>query len=58
IQESLGRRGIIVLAPSAGTIAEAAPDAYKPSDQVVEVVHEAGISAKVARLYPIEVIKG
>lgn len=58
IQESLGRRGIIVLAPSAGTIAEEAPDAYKPSDQVVEVVHEAGISAKVARLYPIGVIKG
>ncbi|KAF1076939.1 RtcB family protein [Methanogenium sp. MK-MG] len=58
VQESLGRRGITVLAPSAGSIAEEAPDAYKPSGEVVRVVHEAGISAKVARLNPIGVIKG
>ncbi|WP_278155652.1 RtcB family protein [Methanogenium sp. S4BF] len=58
IQESLGRSGITVLAPSAGSIAEEAPDAYKPSGEVVKVVHEAGISAKVARLNPIGVIKG
>ena len=55
IQESLGRNGITVLAPSAGSIAEEAPNAYKPSD---EVVHNAGISAKVARFNPIGVIKG
>jgi tRNA-splicing ligase RtcB len=58
LQETLGRSGITVLAPSAGSIAEEAPDAYKPSAEVVKVVHEAGISAKVARLNPIGVIKG
>jgi tRNA-splicing ligase RtcB len=58
IQESLAKRGITVLASSAGVIAEEAPDVYKSSDEVVRVVHEAGISAKVARLNPIGVIKG
>ncbi|GAB7016081.1 RtcB family protein [Methanogenium cariaci] len=58
IQETLGRNGITVLAPSAGSIAEEAPNAYKPSGEVVKVVHEAGISARVARLNPIGVIKG
>ena len=58
IQETLGRSGITVLAPSAGSIAEEAPNAYKPSGEVVKVVHNAGISAKVARLNPIGVIKG
>lgn len=58
LQETLGRSGITVLAPSAGSIAEEAPEAYKPSSEVVKVVHEAGISAKVARLNPIGVIKG
>jgi tRNA-splicing ligase RtcB len=34
------------------------PEAYKDVSQVVEVVHEAGISKKVARLRPIGVVKG
>lgn len=58
IRETLARNGITVLAPSPGSIAEEAPNAYKPSGEVVKVVHEAGISARVARLNPIGVIKG
>jgi tRNA-splicing ligase RtcB len=34
------------------------PEAYKDVSQVVEVVHGAGISTKVAKLKPIVVIKG
>ena len=34
------------------------PDVYKPSDEVVNVVHEVGISRLVARLSPLGVIKG
>jgi tRNA-splicing ligase RtcB len=34
------------------------PEAYKDVSQVVEAVHGAGISKKVARLKPIGVVKG
>jgi tRNA-splicing ligase RtcB len=34
------------------------PEAYKDVDAVVTVMHEAGITRKVARLEPIGVIKG
>ena len=37
---------------------EEAPDAYKSSSEVVRVVHEAGLSLRVARLEPKGVIKG
>jgi len=39
-------------------IAEEAPMAYKDVEQVVDVVHQAGLSKKVARLIPLAVIKG
>ena len=39
-------------------IAEEAPDAYKSSSEVVNVVHKAGISLEVAKLEPLGVIKG
>jgi tRNA-splicing ligase RtcB len=39
-------------------MAEEMPEAYKDVSQVVEVVHGAGISKKVARLRPIAVVKG
>jgi tRNA-splicing ligase RtcB len=51
-------RGITVMAKGKRTIAEEAPEAYKDIDRVVEVVHRAGISRKVARLRPLCVIKG
>jgi SHS2 domain-containing protein len=34
------------------------PDAYKDLDAVVDVVHQAGLSKKVARCRPLGVIKG
>jgi tRNA-splicing ligase RtcB len=39
-------------------LAEEQPDAYKDIDVVVDVVHNAGLAKKVARLRPIGVIKG
>ena len=58
IAQSLARRGIYVRAPSDAAISDEAPDVYKPSAEVVRVVHEAGISRLVARLEPVGVIKG
>jgi tRNA-splicing ligase RtcB len=51
-------RGISVMAKSLRTLGEEAPAAYKDVSRVVEVVHQAGISRKVARLKPICVMKG
>jgi tRNA-splicing ligase RtcB len=58
IQEELAKRGIYVRAPSPASIAEEAPRVYKPSNEVVQVVHEVGLSRLVARLEPLGVIKG
>lgn len=54
----LDDRGITVQGAGLGTIVEEIPEAYKDVAQVVEVVHNAGISKKVARLRPLGVIKG
>jgi tRNA-splicing ligase RtcB len=51
-------KGILVMARGKRTVAEEAPDAYKDVDRVVGVVHQAGISKKVAKLKPLGVIKG
>lgn len=51
-------RGIEVLAKDRRTVAEEMSDAYKDVSQVVAVMHEAGISLKVAKLRPLAVIKG
>ncbi|OPX68281.1 MAG: tRNA-splicing ligase RtcB [Methanoregulaceae archaeon PtaB.Bin009] len=58
IRDALGQEGIIVRAPSDAAIADEAPEVYKPSMEVVRVVHEVGISRLVARLEPLGVIKG
>jgi tRNA-splicing ligase RtcB len=58
IQKDLLKKGIVVRATSKAVIAEEAPEAYKPSNEVVNVVHRAGISMEVARLEPLGVIKG
>jgi tRNA-splicing ligase RtcB len=58
IAAGLRKQGIIVRAPSENAIADEAPDVYKPSEEVVNIVHEVGISRLVARLSPIGVIKG
>ena len=56
--EKLEKKGIIVKCYSWRGIAEEAPIAYKNIDSVVEVVHSAGLSKKVAKLVPMAVIKG
>ena len=51
-------KGIIVRSAGRETLAEEMSEAYKDISNVVGVVHNAGISKKVARLRPIGVIKG
>jgi tRNA-splicing ligase RtcB (3'-phosphate/5'-hydroxy nucleic acid ligase) len=58
IDKELEARGIIARSQSRKGLAEEQPAAYKNVDDVVEVVHEAGLSRKVARMRPIGVIKG
>jgi tRNA-splicing ligase RtcB len=54
----MAKRGVIVRAQGRATIAEEMPYAYKDVADVVDVVHEAGIGTKVARLRPLIVVKG
>jgi len=58
IDRELAERGVIARARSWRGLAEEQPDAYKDVDLVVDVVHRAGLSRKVARMRPIGVIKG
>ena len=58
IDLELANRGVIARARSWKGLAEEQPEAYKDVDLVVEVVHKAGLSKKVARMRPIGVIKG
>ena len=58
VVKSLESKGIIVKCWSLRGIAEEAPIAYKDIENVVEVVHQAGLSKKVAKLIPLAVIKG
>lgn len=51
-------KGIIVRSAGRSTLAEEMPEAYKDISNVVDVVQNAGISKKVARLRPLGVIKG
>ena len=58
VYQELENRGIHVRWAGKATLAEEMPDAYKNLEQVVAVVHQAGISTKVAKLRPLVVIKG
>jgi tRNA-splicing ligase RtcB len=58
VEKELASRGIIVRGAGRGTVAEEIPEAYKDVEQVVQVVHGAGLSRKVAKLQPLGVIKG
>jgi tRNA-splicing ligase RtcB (3'-phosphate/5'-hydroxy nucleic acid ligase) len=58
IDKELLAKGIIARAQSHKGLAEEQPNAYKNVDDVVDVVHQAGLSKKVARMRPIGVIKG
>ncbi len=56
--KELADKNIIVQTRGKGTMAEEMPDAYKDVSEVVEVMHQSGITKKVVRLRPIGVIKG
>ena len=58
IVRELEDRGIYVRGAGKGTIREEISEAYKDVSEVVNVVHNAGIGKKVARLRPMGVIKG
>jgi tRNA-splicing ligase RtcB len=58
IVADLLKQNIMVRAHSENSIADEAPDVYKSSEEVVNVVHEVGLSRLVARLSPVGVIKG
>ena len=58
IDRELAEAGVIARAQSRRGLAEEQPAAYKDVDLVVDVVHRAGLSSKVARLRPVGVIKG
>jgi tRNA-splicing ligase RtcB len=54
----LEEAGVLVRAESRDGVLEELPEAYKNVDEEIEVVHEAGLARKVARLRPMGVIKG
>lgn len=58
IWRELEDQGIVALSASRRTLAEEMSDAYKNISDVVDAVHGAGISRKVARLRPLGVVKG
>jgi tRNA-splicing ligase RtcB len=57
-QRKLEECGIVVRSETRDGILEELPEAYKNVDEVIEVVHDAGLARKVARLRPMGVIKG
>jgi tRNA-splicing ligase RtcB len=54
----LEEQGILARSETRDGILEEIPEAYKNVDEVIEVVHAAGLARKVARLRPMGVIKG
>jgi tRNA-splicing ligase RtcB (3'-phosphate/5'-hydroxy nucleic acid ligase) len=54
----LDARGVTVRVHSKNLLTEEAPQAYKDAQQVVNVVHNAGLAQLVARLKPVIVVKG
>ena len=54
----LEEAGILVRSETRDGVLEDLPEAYKNVDEVIEVVHCAGLARKVARLRPMAVIKG
>jgi tRNA-splicing ligase RtcB len=58
IGSEMAQRGVIVMATGKRTLLEEIPEAYKNVDEVVNIVHRAGLSKKVARLRAVGCIKG
>ncbi len=58
VQKDMESLGKVVKAANLRVLAEEAPGAYKDVVSVIETLHNAGISLKVAKLIPLGVIKG
>jgi len=58
VGREMEERGVLVMATGKGTLHEEIPEAYKNVSDVVEVVHRAGLSKRVARLRAVGCIKG
>ncbi len=58
IVKELAKKGILIKAHSWKGIAEEAPDAYKDVTNVVDVMHNAGITKKIAKVKPLICMKG
>ena len=58
IAAEMADRGVVVMAAGKKTLSEEMPEAYKDIEGVVNVVHQAGLSTKVARLRAVGCIKG
>lgn len=58
ITEALLEQGIEIRGHSFRGLAEEAPLAYKDVDRVIQVTHDTGLAAKVARLSPMICVKG
>ncbi|MEW6087444.1 MAG: RtcB family protein [bacterium] len=58
IYDELSRRNILVRTGDLKTLSEEAPAAYKNVNEIVDIVHNAGLSRKIAKLRPLGVIKG
>jgi tRNA-splicing ligase RtcB len=58
VKRQLEEKGIYVRSETRDGILEEVPEAYKDVDEVVEVVHQAGLARKAARLVPMGVLKG
>jgi tRNA-splicing ligase RtcB len=58
IEGELAAKGIVVMGRGRKGIAEEQPSAYKDVNDVVDVVHRAGLARRVCRMRPLGVIKG
>lgn len=58
IYKEMQSKGIAVRARNKRTLAEEMSEAYKDINMVVDVVHNAGLSLKVAKMRPLGVVKG
>ena len=58
LYQEMADRGVVVMSTGQRTVAEEMPEAYKDVGRVVDVIHRAGISHRVARLRPVGVVKG
>src|SRR5437588_6159975 len=56
--DQLAARGVTIRVHSKNLLSEEAPAAYKDAQQIVNVVHNAGLAQLVVRLKPLIVVKG